>query len=75
MKDGKHMTDEFISFVKQRVSLEESYGKSLIKLSKQGCDVAEIGTLRVAWDTMRSGSTFQHVSHRPDRLQRPKRSA
>ena len=50
------MTDEFISFVKQRVAIEESYGKALVKLSKQGCDVAEIGTLRVAWDTLRSGT-------------------
>lgn len=48
------MTKDYADFLKIRAQAQESYGKSLIKLAKTLSGKDEIGTLRLAWESLRT---------------------
>lgn len=54
MKQGKHISDEVATFLKERCSIEEDYAKRLQKLSKTFNPKEELGTLRDALEVVKS---------------------
>ncbi|XP_038077950.1 proline-serine-threonine phosphatase-interacting protein 1-like [Patiria miniata] len=49
MKDGREMCKDYEEFLKQRSKAEESFGKTLLKISRTSGGKEEIGTLKTAW--------------------------
>ena len=54
LKDGKHSSESFETFLKSRAKLEQIYGKSLVELAKQCSDFnkSSSGTSALAWTKM-----------------------
>ncbi|XP_022084607.1 proline-serine-threonine phosphatase-interacting protein 1-like isoform X2 [Acanthaster planci] len=49
MKEGREMCKDYEDFLKQRAKAEESFGKTLLKISRTSGGKEEIGTLKAAW--------------------------
>eukprot|EP00050_Salpingoeca_kvevrii_P014913 m.41624 g.41624 ORF g.41624 m.41624 type:complete len:448 (+) comp6051_c0_seq3:1224-2567(+) len=54
LKEGKQVCDDYHNFCKTRASIEETYGKALVKLAKSAGGALEIGTTKSAWEKMKS---------------------
>ncbi|XP_065886288.1 proline-serine-threonine phosphatase-interacting protein 1-like [Dysidea avara] len=54
LKDGKKMCTDFEEFLEKRAKAEEKYGKELVQLAKQASGREEIGSVRKAWDDLKT---------------------
>lgn len=63
MKDGKQMTKDYVDFLKLRAQAQEAYGKALVKVAKSAGGKDEIGTLRQAWEVLRSQTESIGLAH------------
>lgn len=63
MNDGRKTCKELEDFIKQRVSIEEKYGKDLVSLSKKVCGQNELNTLKRAFDVFKQQIENVGLSH------------
>ncbi|XP_032890261.1 proline-serine-threonine phosphatase-interacting protein 2 [Amblyraja radiata] len=63
MNDGRKTCKELEDFIKQRISIEERYGKDLVSLSKKVCGQNELNTLKRAFDVFKQQIENVGLSH------------
>ncbi|KAL7413541.1 hypothetical protein BDY24DRAFT_57747 [Mrakia frigida] len=63
LRGASRTVDEVRGFWKERAAIEEDYSRKLLKLSKQPLGRDEIGSLRVALDTLRTETQSQAQAH------------
>ncbi|XP_058871197.1 F-BAR domain only protein 1-like [Acipenser ruthenus] len=63
MKHGQISTKELAEFVRERAAVEESYSKSMSKLSKMASSSSQLGTFAPMWDLFRVSSDKLALCH------------
>ncbi|CAH1788186.1 unnamed protein product [Owenia fusiformis] len=63
MKEGRSSTKDFEDFLKQRLKIEQEYSKALVKLGKSSSASNELGSMREAWDCLRSETEKIGLAH------------
>ncbi|XP_017275855.1 F-BAR domain only protein 1 [Kryptolebias marmoratus] len=63
MKHGQLATKELAEFVRERAAIEETYSKSMGKLSKMASNGSQLGTFAPMWDVFRVSSDKLALCH------------
>ncbi|XP_029469567.1 F-BAR domain only protein 1 isoform X2 [Rhinatrema bivittatum] len=63
MKHGHVSTKELADFVRERAAIEETYSKSMAKLSKMASNGSQLGTFAPLWDVFRVSSDKLSLCH------------
>ncbi|CAB1331384.1 unnamed protein product [Coregonus sp. 'balchen'] len=63
MKHGQIATKELAEFVRERAAIEETYSKSMSKLSKMASNGSPLGTFAPMWDVFRVSSDKLALCH------------
>ncbi|MBN3306514.1 FCHO1 protein, partial [Amia calva] len=63
MKHGQIATKELAEFVRERAAVEETYSKSMTKLSKMASNSSQLGTFAPMWDVFRVSSDKLALCH------------
>uniref|UniRef100_A0A8C3P3U9 FCH and mu domain containing endocytic adaptor 1 n=1 Tax=Chrysemys picta bellii TaxID=8478 RepID=A0A8C3P3U9_CHRPI len=63
MKHGQVSTKELADFVRERATVEETYGKSMAKLAKMATNGTQLGTFAPLWEVFRVSSDKLALCH------------
>ncbi|XP_037553771.1 F-BAR domain only protein 1 [Nematolebias whitei] len=63
MKHGQLAAKELVEFVRERAAIEETYSKSMSKLSKIASNGSQLGTFAPMWDVFRVSSDKLALCH------------
>lgn len=63
MKHGQISTKELADFVRERAAIEETYSKSMVKLSRLASNSSLLGTFAPVWDLFRISSDKLALCH------------
>ncbi|XP_041086241.1 F-BAR domain only protein 1-like [Polyodon spathula] len=63
MKHGQISTKELAEFVRERAAVEDSYSKSMSKLSKMASSSSQLGTFAPMWEVFRVSSDKLALCH------------
>ncbi|XP_020645896.3 F-BAR domain only protein 2 isoform X2 [Pogona vitticeps] len=56
MKHGHVSTKELADFIRERAAIEETYSRSMMKLSKSASNCSQVGTFSPVWDVFKSST-------------------
>ncbi|KAM9112347.1 F-BAR domain only protein 1 [Pangshura tecta] len=63
MKQGQVSTKELADFVRERATVEETYGKSMAKMAKMATNGTQLGTFAPLWEVFRVSSDKLALCH------------
>ncbi|KAM7134748.1 F-BAR domain only protein 1 [Macrochelys suwanniensis] len=63
MKHGQVSTKELADFIRERATVEETYGKSMAKLAKMATNGTQLGTFAPLWEVFRVSSDKLALCH------------
>ncbi|XP_077188515.1 F-BAR domain only protein 1 isoform X3 [Paroedura picta] len=63
MKHGQISAKELADFVRERVTVEEAYAKSMVKMSKMAGNSTQVGTFAPLWEVFRISSDKLALCH------------
>uniref|UniRef100_A0AAY4ALY6 F-BAR domain only protein 2 n=1 Tax=Denticeps clupeoides TaxID=299321 RepID=A0AAY4ALY6_9TELE len=63
MKHGQISSKELTDFIRERVTIEETYGRSMTKLAKSASNFSQLGTFAPLWDVFKTSTEKLAVCH------------
>ncbi|XP_031433363.1 F-BAR domain only protein 2 isoform X2 [Clupea harengus] len=63
MKHGQISSKELTDFIRERSTIEDTYGKAMTKLAKSASNFSQLGTFAPVWDVFKSSTEKLAVCH------------